>query len=150
MRPGRVRPAAEPGPDDEDLDDVLARIEQRRRSAGRAITAARRRSVTGRSPDDLVAVTVDGRGRVCGLEIDPDALHEHDHASLAAGIVQAWQAASTGAARQLADSCPEVFAALAPSDEQQPAPEHTATSGGSAHTSSTTAAAVTAWARARL
>ncbi|MGL5861917.1 MAG: YbaB/EbfC family nucleoid-associated protein, partial [Phycicoccus sp.] len=105
---------------DEGLDEVLGRIEQQRRSVDQAVTAAGRRSVTGRSADQLVSVTVDGKGTVRGIDIRPGALDEHDQRSLAAAIVPAWQTASADAARQLADSCPEVFGALAPPEELLP------------------------------
>ncbi|MGL5861922.1 MAG: hypothetical protein ACRCY9_11785, partial [Phycicoccus sp.] len=47
---------------------------------------------------------------------DPDALDRHDHRSLAAAVLEAWNDASGRATRQLATACPEIFGALADDD----------------------------------
>ncbi|MGL5818957.1 MAG: YbaB/EbfC family nucleoid-associated protein [Phycicoccus sp.] len=123
--------------DDDNLADELARIDDQLRTLERSVHEMHERQCTGRSGDRLVTVTVVGNGRLAGLDIAAEALREHDHESLATAVVQAWAAATTDAARQLADDCPEVFGALAPTDDDAGAP--------GAPRPAPTAPAITAW-----
>ncbi|MGL5929465.1 MAG: YbaB/EbfC family nucleoid-associated protein [Dermatophilaceae bacterium] len=100
----------------EEFDDILAQISSERRALQRADSVLASNRAVGRSRDRLVAVRLGGAGRLDGLDIDPDALDRHDHRSLAAAVLEAWNDATSRATRQLADACPEIFGSLGVDD----------------------------------
>lgn len=82
----------------DDLERAEAKLKQvdaAVRRAARFSAALPDKTFTGRSPDRTVTATVDGTGRLTGVEIEPHALARSDPRELSAAIVAAVESANS-------------------------------------------------------
>ncbi|GAA0584917.1 YbaB/EbfC family nucleoid-associated protein [Kribbella sandramycini] len=76
---------------------------------------------TADSPNGLVAATVDGRGRVCALDLDARIYRTHDTAALAGQILAAIERAGADAADQAGRVARRVLGIADPDQVADPA-----------------------------
>lgn len=89
------------------MDTTVDRVVEELRAAHRELAAVR---ASADSADGLVTATVDGRGELLALDLDPRIYREHDTRALGARILAAVAEANADARRQVA----EVTERLAP------------------------------------
>ncbi|WP_165777486.1 YbaB/EbfC family nucleoid-associated protein [Amycolatopsis antarctica] len=81
------------------MDSTEDLVVEELRAAHRKIEAVRG---SGECPDGLVTATVDGRGELLALDLDPRIYREHDTRALGARILAAVGEANADARRQVA------------------------------------------------
>jgi DNA-binding protein YbaB len=125
--------------DDTDLGDALDAVRAevtRLREADQAMAAT---SVTGRSSDRTVEVSLRGYGALAGITISPEAMDRHDHTTLAAALMDAVMDAVRQSFQQAVGHFPEIDA------DGRPAASGPAVSGPAACGPAACGPAVSAW-----
>jgi DNA-binding protein YbaB len=128
--------------DDTDLGDALDAVRAevtRLREADQAMAAT---SVTGRSSDRTVEVSLQGYGALAGITISPEAMDRHDHTTLAAALMDAVMDAVRQSFQQAVGHFPEIDPADA---DGRPAASGPAVSGPAVSGPAASGPAVSAW-----